>query len=316
MGFDIIGDVHGYADELKALLNKLGYRVLGGVWQHPDRTAVFLGDLVDRGPKQLETIDIVRRMSETDHALVIMGNHEFNAIAWFLKDPEHPGEYLRSHNSEKNHQQHEEFLNQVGTETRHREIIDWFLTLPLWLDLQDFRAVHACWHQPFMDFLTPKLSSKRQISRDLMISASLKPLDPAFIDNAEPSVYKAVDVILKGLECPLPEGITFADKGGHTRDRTRIRWWDKTAADYRSASLGLSAEILQSIPADPLPGHVILDLGVSEPVFFGHYWFTGTPIIQANNATCLDYSIALGGNLAAYQWDGEETLNNDKLVWV
>ena len=78
----MIGDVHGEFEKLVALLNHLGYREQAGTFRHPGRTAIFVGDLVDRGPKQLATVDLVRRMVEAGSALCIMGNHEFNAIAW------------------------------------------------------------------------------------------------------------------------------------------------------------------------------------------------------------------------------------------
>ncbi len=54
--FDVIGDVHGHADRLRRLLASMGYAERHGVWSHPDRTAVFLGDLIDRGPGQLDTL--------------------------------------------------------------------------------------------------------------------------------------------------------------------------------------------------------------------------------------------------------------------
>ena len=62
--YDLIGDIHGHADELVALLAKMGYRETGGAWRHPERTAVFVGDFIDRGPKILETLKIVRPMLE------------------------------------------------------------------------------------------------------------------------------------------------------------------------------------------------------------------------------------------------------------
>jgi hypothetical protein len=61
---DIIGDVHGQFDKLVALLTNLGYRDSGGAWRHSSRSAIFVGDLIDRGPKQLATVDLVRRMVE------------------------------------------------------------------------------------------------------------------------------------------------------------------------------------------------------------------------------------------------------------
>ncbi|MFH8220563.1 polynucleotide kinase-phosphatase [Streptomyces sp. NPDC018057] len=71
--FDIIGDVHGCAAELEALLGKLGYT--DGV--HPEgRTAVFVGDLVDRGPDSPAVLRRVMGMVRSGTALCVPGNHE------------------------------------------------------------------------------------------------------------------------------------------------------------------------------------------------------------------------------------------------
>ena len=85
--FDIIGDVHGCCDELEQLLERLGYQAEGAeeetsFWQspiytHPEgRTALFLGDLVDRGPRVLDTVKLVRNMVQAGSALCILGNYE------------------------------------------------------------------------------------------------------------------------------------------------------------------------------------------------------------------------------------------------
>jgi protein phosphatase len=85
--FDIIGDVHGCADELEVLLAHLGYEVTetrpglgldgGPVYRHPNgRMAVFLGDLVNRGPRVLDTLRIVANMDGAGSGLSVMGNHE------------------------------------------------------------------------------------------------------------------------------------------------------------------------------------------------------------------------------------------------
>lgn len=77
--FDIIGDVHGCCDELVALLAKLGYELSedGSTAHHPEgRKAVFLGDLVDRGPKTPEVVRLVMGMFASGSALCVPGNHE------------------------------------------------------------------------------------------------------------------------------------------------------------------------------------------------------------------------------------------------
>ena len=58
MPYDVIGNVRGEFDKLVELLKHLGYQETAGAYRHPDRTAIFVGDLIDRGPKQLATGDI------------------------------------------------------------------------------------------------------------------------------------------------------------------------------------------------------------------------------------------------------------------
>ena len=106
-GYDVIGDIHGHADELRRLLTKLGYREIDGIFQHADRRAVFVGDFVDRGPAQREVLRIARSMCDAGFAHAVLGNHEFNAIGWAT--PNGDGGFLRKH-SDKNASQHAEFL--------------------------------------------------------------------------------------------------------------------------------------------------------------------------------------------------------------
>jgi protein phosphatase len=83
--FDIIGDVHGCADELEKLMESLGYRVAvtgSGTGRRYDvtppdgRKAIFLGDLVDRGPRVPDVLRLVKSMVDAGTAICIMGNHE------------------------------------------------------------------------------------------------------------------------------------------------------------------------------------------------------------------------------------------------
>ena len=75
--FDIIGDVHGCHIELLALLDKLGYDTGASPIAHPGgRRAVFVGDLVDRGPGVAQVLDTVMSMVQAGSALCIQGNHE------------------------------------------------------------------------------------------------------------------------------------------------------------------------------------------------------------------------------------------------
>ncbi len=81
--FDIIGDVHGCASELVRLLRRLGYRRASprAPFRHPERRrAVFVGDLVDRGPRVVQAVRIVMRMSAAGTALCVPGNHDISFL--------------------------------------------------------------------------------------------------------------------------------------------------------------------------------------------------------------------------------------------
>ena len=318
MNYDIIGDIHGHAEALKALLSGMGYRENQGAWRHPERQAVFVGDFIDRGPKQLETVDIVRRMVDADSAQAVMGNHEFNAIAWFLPDPHQPGEYLRPHYSsesgDKNYKQHKAFLNEAIGTPRHKEIIDWFLTLPLWLQLDGIRVVHACWHQPFIDFLRKKLAGNR-LTADIMVEATREPASESEKDTPDETIFKALEALTKGIEVPLPDPHCFIDKEGHERFRVRTSWWDSDAASYRQAAL-LDDTSREALPDEPIPAHLRIGHDGGTPLFIGHYWKSGKPDLLSDKVACVDYSIGMGGKLVAYRWDGEPVLDRTRFYWV
>ncbi|MEO8662669.1 MAG: polynucleotide kinase-phosphatase [Bryobacteraceae bacterium] len=91
--FDIFGDLHGCADELRALLKNLGWERHEleqpespwgeEQWRHPGgRRAIFLGDLVDRGPQVLDTLRIVRNMVKDGVAFCVAGNHDVKLMRW------------------------------------------------------------------------------------------------------------------------------------------------------------------------------------------------------------------------------------------
>lgn len=76
--FDIIGDVHGCYDELVELIGQLGYtEQANGAWSHPEgRRLLFVGDLVDRGPKSPETVRLVLESAKAGSAMAVPGNHD------------------------------------------------------------------------------------------------------------------------------------------------------------------------------------------------------------------------------------------------
>ena len=178
MTHDIIGDVHGHADQLEALLTKLGYQERGGAWRHPSRTAIFVGDLIDRGPGQLRTLKLVRAMLNSGSARAVMGNHELNAIAWATPDPVNDGRHLRHRHGArgiKNHSQHAAFLAEIGPDSsEHQAWIDWFYELPLWIEQDGFRVVHACWDPQAVGLLLAHLREGARLTPALVEASSRK----------------------------------------------------------------------------------------------------------------------------------------------
>ncbi|MDO8905963.1 metallophosphoesterase [Hydrogenophaga sp.] len=303
MSFDIIGDVHGQADKLEALLQAMGYRKRAGSYQHPHRTAIFVGDYIDRGPRQLDTYRIVWSMVESGDAQAILGNHEFNAIAWNMPDPEVQDElqYLRPRHGDqgaRNRHQHRHFLAEVEGTAQHDEAIEWFLTLPLWLDLPELRVVHACWHDGYIVELQPLLGPSRTLTPELMVRASRR----------EDPVFRAVEGLTKGIEVALPDGHMFLDKDGHERRNVRIRWWDEGGSSFRELALMPEQERM-ALPDLRVPEEARPVYDQRKPVFIGHYWLSGAPALQSERIACVDYSAGKGGPLVAYRWDGEPTLD-------
>ena len=306
MSYDIIGDIHGQSEKLELLLLALGYAPVDGVWQHPERKALFVGDFVDRGPGQIATLRIVRAMVEAGKAEAVMGNHEFNAIAWHTPDPLSPGQYLRKH-TDKNRGQHQSFLDEVGEHTpEHDDWIQWFLQLPLWIEKEGLRVVHACWHPGHMKALEPSMGPNNTVPLALVEAASRK-------GSIE---FESLEALCKGLEIDLPAPVTYTDAQGIVRDRTRVRWWDETATTYRAAAL-VGPRETEQLPDTIIPDEARVAYDQAKPVFFGHYWLTGTPAVISAKACCVDYSAARDGHpLVAYRWAGESELTNENLIAV
>jgi hypothetical protein len=298
-GYDLVGDIHGHADALHRLLHKLDYSEFEGIFRHPQRKMIFVGDFIDRGPQQREVLRIARAMCEVGAARAVIGNHEFNAIGWAAQDAD--GGFLRKH-SEKNAGQHAKFLSEIEEDSAdHKDAVSWFRSLPLWLDLPGLRVVHACWHEPSRATLAPFLDQAGRLTGEGVLESYRHGSD----------AKTAVDILLKGPEEHLPGGVHFLDKDGHKREEVRLRWWDQNATTFRQAALGMDGR------EDELPDSLLpTDYRYYErtPVFFGHYWLTDRPQITAANAACLDFSVAKEGYLTAYRWSGERELAEKCLV--
>lgn len=311
MIYDIIGDIHGNADKIKGLLDKLGYTLTThptldiDYYQPPENhRAIFIGDLMDRGTQELQTLQIVFGMIDAGVADAIMGNHEYNAIAYATLDeiadhnPDEP-KYLRSHNPTHT-RQHQEFLDEIPFGSKeHQYWLSRFYELPLWLETEHACFVHACWDVKQMAVLKPLLTDDNCLTPEGLQQTGQK----------DSTAYNALERVLKGVEIPLPEGISITDKDGTVRRRMRVKWWLDNLQSQRIVDIARAASAdLAQVPSDAVIKHIDFELKTKKPVFIGHYWLTGSPKPLSTKVVCTDYSAAGKGYLTAYQLDTTQPL--------
>ena len=297
---DIIPDIHGQAEKLRLALKNLGWRRNGTTWVHPepDRQIVLLGDFIDRGPENGAVIRIVRELMDAGRAQAIMGNHELNAIHFHTDDPDN-GAPLRVHDK-GNLDQHESFLKEFPLGApQTKDVLNWMKGLPLFIETDEFRAVHAAWIQSAIDDLR-RQTGVGVLSEDQLIRAGRK--GDAF--------YDLVEAVAKGPEARLPHPHSFEDKGGKVRHHVRVKWWNGDARTWRQVAM--SVPDINQLPDAPLPDDLLMAIYPDGdlPVFFGHYWMSGAPELQSANALCLDYSAGTDGPLVTYShFSGSRDLN-------
>ncbi|PZW52053.1 calcineurin-like phosphoesterase family protein [Pseudomonas sp. URIL14HWK12:I3] len=307
--FDIIGDVHGCALTLERLLDALGYQRIAGVWRHPRRQALFLGDIVDRGPRIREALHIVHDMVAAGQAHCIMGNHEYSALGWVT--PALPGSgkaFVREHTP-----RHARLIDETLTQFAHhpadwQAFLDWFQTLPLFIDAGRLRLVHACWDARLIEPLRRQYPDGR--------------VDRHFVQASAVSGSFAANVcnrLLRGTDMRLPDGLTLTGGDGLTRAFFRTKFWEddpQTYGDIVFQPDALPAEVANT-PLSHSQKSALLRYAEDEPMLFvGHYWRSGRPAPIRSNLACLDYSAVLYGKLVAYRLDDETRIDPRKFVWV
>lgn len=310
-GYDIVGDVHGCADALGRLLERLGYRFQAGVWQHPRRMAIFVGDIIDRGPQIRESLEIVRNMVEQGHAHCIMGNHEYYALAWHMAAPSESNQlFVREHNHRSANIWQATAEAFAAYPNDWQAALDWFAERPLFLDGERFRVVHACWDAALIEGVVERFGSGL-VSRDFIQQSA----DP------ESFSHRVFNRLLRGINLSLPDGLSIASQDGTSRTTYRVRFWEEDKPPQTYAELAFQPDpIPRELANQPLPKGLFEQLVKHrrhDPLLFiGHYWRQGTPALISPNLACLDYSAVNGGYLVAYRLDDETSLQSDKFVWV
>lgn len=310
-GYDIIGDIHGCANALVKLLTLMGYRIQNGVFRHPDRLAVFLGDVLDRGPHIREALQIVKSMVDQGTALCVMGNHEYNALGYTTpleRKSNGAVEYVRPHSTRHNRLIAETLEQFAGYPEEWREYLQWFETLPLFLELPGFRVVHACWDQALIDQFKSRYNGNCVDADFIKASADKDSFAGRFMDR-----------LTRGIDLPLPDGMTMVSRDGYVRNSFRTKFWASRPVSYRDVVFQpdpLPPSIANRLLTDAERSTLIRYGDHEPPVFVGHYWLQGKPRPVRANVICLDYSAVKYGRLVAYRYDGESRVREDKFVWV
>ncbi len=302
--YDIIGDVHGYADQLKKLLLKLGYQPINGCYTHPNRKAVFVGDFINRGPKIRETIVLVRKMVEAGSAYAILGNHEMYAILYYLRDTE--GKYYKKRIPKYQLQINQTLAEFVNDMDEFKSHLKWFRTLPLFLDFGDIRVVHACWDNENISQLQEVLTEPK-ISKTILREVALN----------ETSFSRSFWETIKGIDFQVPRNLLVFDDDGRPHRSFRMKWWENPEGKtFKDASLESRFEL----PPYTIPPEIVKFRNPylkSYPiVFFGHYSLVDGHGILSDNVCCVDSGVSRSGKLLAYRWDGESELIESNFVSV
>ena len=293
--------MHGHYDLLEKLLLDVGCSPRGRSFVPPDDLRIrFVGDLVDRGHQVRRCLECIRDMVEHGYARTIVGNHELNLLSFCHSMPD--GRPLRPH-TPKNKKQVEATLRAFEhDEDELEDYLLWMQDQPIVIEEAGFRMVHACWHDPDIDYMRKHYPENKLNDRLLIDYADLD--TPAHI---------CLNRMLSGVAISLPEAYAFNDPDGHPRTELRVAWWNpmagKTLHELDTKDLGLPN---QEVPQEVLPQEDFAYPNTDPPLFLGHYCFEGPVGLLRPNVACTDFCVIQQGRLAGYLFDGEQTLNEKR----
>ncbi len=337
---DLVGDVHGEIDALRALLDLLGVDVARG---RAERPLVFVGDLVDRGPDSVAVVELYARLAAAGIAHAVLGNHELNVLAgepktgnrWFFGEPD-----------SFRHGSHEHpFPSRLATSAERASLRQTLAALPLVLERADLRVVHAMWNPAAAEALPERhdwaaFAAEREGEIDARLRADgwharakeeaaryANLRDPAVVPpgflpaSAEVDAARQrenpVKLLTSGGERALDGQPPFYT-GGRWRFVDRVRWWGEQRVD-RPTVVGHYWRLRDAAHRG----------GAERPEPWDHVH----PFAWDNDVFCVDYSagrryeervvraesLAAGapfhGRLAALRWP-ERTLVFDDGVTV
>jgi len=332
---DIVGDIHGELRALHRLLRRLGCDPEACT---VDRPLVFVGDLVDRGPDSPGVVALVRRLVEAGVAWAVAGNHELNLL---MADPKEGNGWFLGHDDGYHHEGGlRPFDSEPVAPAQRDELLAFLGGLPLVLERDDLRVVHACWDDASLqrlpaegDLATLAAEAREAVARDLVERGLLKRARAErrrFADLRDPNVQphrplpatvevtlceqrlNPYKVLTSGEEEVIPEDQPLFYVGGKWRVVRRSRWWNRYEAG----------------PAVVVGHYWRTRLGVSVPgkrdVFDGLAPFAWAG--PAGKVFCVDYSVGrrfverwrepgrthFDGGLGALRWPERVVVFDDR----
>lgn len=283
---DIVGDIHGEQEALLQLLRHLGYDARGN---HPQgRTLVFLGDFVDRGPDSPGVVGLVHQLVRTGKAVAVVGNHEINLLR---NDPKDGSGWFFDARLQSDLRKYPDFAR-LHDPLERSAIVHFLRDLPVALEREDLRIVHAAWRGSAIEQvrrkplgglraaydsweeqaaqaaqkqrITERMAQERQLwPHNLEDGERRPPFLQAHCDNElNKSSFNPLKVLTCGLEDPASAPF-FA--GNKWRFVQRQAWWEH----YTDAT----------------------------PVIVGHYWRS----IEPHHAT----QEGLFADIAPFAWHGQ-----------
>ena len=208
--YDIIGDVHGQLDTLHTILLRLGYKPSSKSFIAPrGRMLVSVGDLINKGPKSLECLELMAKMVDANQALMVIGNHEINAI--------HYQDGLREKLAATTEQFSRTLAQIKDSPERWEQARQFILRTPtrLELDKGDLRIVHAHWPSAVFPWV----------------------IRPEMIGESGPG-GKYFDELQQTVKGPEEPSAPYVDKNGVERTKDRIPWWQDYPANAPFIAFG------------------------------------------------------------------------------
>lgn len=293
MNIDFIGDIHGNYTKLEKLLSLLDYKWVESkkIYEHTqDRKICVLGDFINVGMENEKVLDLLYSMYLNKQVYLIVGNHEYFLSLLYYKTANNKN--LFWHYIQKNYfTLYQEFVHK---KEKFYFYLDWISTLPLFLEFNGAKVVHA--------FIDDEIIEKVQE-----------------VNNVEKIMVKSrSEIYLRDYVNKMLIGIIHKYKA-ETNERTiffRYRWWDY------DKNLPLQNMFIHK--SEKLPLHEVQNINKemlnfkigNYIIFFSHYNLQGYPFLTHSTRCCLDFGGAKGGFLSAYRWNGENVLNESNMCWI